>query len=91
MKVDRRTILDRYLRGITHLSVGPLPDDCPECEDLCVDGDHDRWDPWFSWYSCEACGSTLGGMRYPIHGVMDEQIVHMEVCEDCVQIINKEP
>jgi hypothetical protein len=42
----------------------------------------------FSWASCEACGSSLGGDREPAHGLdANREIVHLDVCMDCVQKI----
>ena len=49
----------------------------------------------FSWSDCETCGSSLGGNRYDAHAFMKlnandekaEHLVHMNVCEDCLQYI----
>lgn len=38
----------------------------------------------FSWSSCEGCGSILGGNRYVVHGFMDDNIIHLDVCVDCL-------
>lgn len=39
----------------------------------------------FSWQSCECCGSTFGGDRYPAHYVeTDGKIGHIEICVDCL-------
>lgn len=45
--------------------------------------------------SCDSCGSTLGGQRYPAHGVIagaieeaqkkESSITHFDVCVDCLQ------
>lgn len=37
---------------------------CPADCEWCADRD-DGCEPSFSWLSCEGCGSTLGGNRYP--------------------------
>jgi len=49
----------------------------------------------FSWQACDICGSHLGGDRYSAHAILktqvngdcetgDGEIVHLEVCVDCV-------
>lgn len=50
-------------------------------------------EPHFSRCSCDSCGTTLGGDRYPAHGVIADSedearesgdIEHFEICRDCV-------
>ena len=38
----------------------------------------------FSWSRCEGCGSSLGGMRYAAHGFCGDELVHFEICVDCL-------
>jgi hypothetical protein len=44
----------------------------------------------FSWSQCDACGSTLGGDRYPAHALSPERLgrsehwIHLDVCSDCL-------
>ena len=70
-----------YTKGLTHLSTGCCPG-CDECGETTED------EGSFSWYSCDACGSALGGTRYYAHGRMllngQDLIVHLDVCEDCL-------
>jgi hypothetical protein len=64
---------------LTHLSSGTLPDNCPECNSNSTD------EGFFSWSSCDLCSSSLGGTRYIAHGLDEnEEIVHLEICEDCL-------
>lgn len=51
----------------------------------------------FSWSECDFCGSTLGGDRYPAHGILaptpeeaqkpGTKIEHFRVCGDCLQYV----
>lgn len=45
-------------------------------------------EPSFSWSSCDCCGSTLGGDRYPAHGWLGKTLVHLDVCTDCLYYLN---
>ena len=48
----------------------------------------------FSWSACDSCGSSLGGDRYPLHGIIaesmeaaqapDSTIEHWRCCVDCL-------
>jgi hypothetical protein len=67
-----------YANGIEALSVGI----CEGCED--EDCHSEDYEASFSWAQCDTCGSTLGGDRYPAHGIIDGNIYHFEVCVDCV-------
>ena len=75
------------------------PGVCPGCEQCRQDYDYKSLsalktaydagkiveEPWFSWHACECCGSSLGGDRYEAHGLdADNEIVHFEVCVDCL-------
>ena len=80
--------VDTYLRGIEHVSPGT----CPGCE-ACGLEDVDSMDapeyeqagePSFSWSPCECCGSHLGGDRHPAHGFYQGEIIHLDVCVDCL-------
>ena len=71
--------VERGLSGYKHESVGISPgcDECPEFDEA-----------HFSWQSCEVCGASLGGDRYPAHACdVNGDIVHFDVCPDCVQYI----
>ena len=71
--------VERELRGVEAVSVGAAKDcgECFACEPEAV----------FSWSSCDGCGSSLGGDRYPGHGLIDGTLYHFEFCVDCVQYI----
>ena len=72
-----------------------------ECSQCSARGDEDsgeRDEGGFSWSSCDTCGSSLGGDRYPGHALdRDPQapgyvrdsanIIHLEVCADCLMFI----
>ena len=73
------------------------PSPCPGCgkcrplsEEDAVDEPSNVWydlaaEPSFSWSPCDGCGSRLGGNRYPAHTLdEDSQIIHLEICEDCL-------
>jgi hypothetical protein len=72
------------LEGLSHGSVGLCSgcSDCPVCDGEESDEGH------FSWQSCEVCGSSLGGDRYAAHALdKDGNLVHLEVCVDCLAYI----
>lgn len=87
---DYTDTVDRYLKGLEHVSTGPCPGcgECLECDD--PEDPSDEWhdlagEPHFSWHPCECCGSGLGGDRHPAHGVdHDGEIVHLSICTDCL-------
>ena len=77
-----------YLSGIEPVSAGACPG-CKDCglEDLAhADDDPDRYDDartgHHSRYACEVC-RALPGERYPAHGTLDGDTVHLTVCVDC--------
>ena len=41
-------------------------------------------EPSFSWSPCEGCNSHLGGDRLPAHGYIDDELVHFNICVDCL-------
>lgn len=43
-------------------------------------------EPSFSWHSCDCCGSSLGGSRYPASGYSRElnECFEYDVCVDCL-------
>ena len=62
---------------------------CPECEKTygTIDDGEDYPDVEgsFSWRHCEICHSHIGGDRYPVHAVDEnDDILHFEACTDCV-------
>lgn len=67
------------LEGVEAFSVGACPDGCATCED---NPHADQGS--FSWQHCESCYSSLGGDRYPAHGLIDGEIEHFDVCGDCL-------
>lgn len=83
--------VDRGLEGLAHISSGECSG-CDECRDTYGYDDETEEFEYpaegsFSWSGCDVCGSTLGGDRYPMHGVMDDgkgELIHLEACEDCV-------
>ncbi|MFW6083743.1 MAG: hypothetical protein ACODAA_00845 [Gemmatimonadota bacterium] len=82
----------RYCDGL-RVAPGAAPG-CDRCLDLpegaSAEEPGDDWcdlasEPSFSWSSCDSCGSTLGGDRYPAHGIDDEgRVYHLDICTDCV-------
>lgn len=99
--------VERNLKGVHFFSVGACPG-CEECGLEAPGADGDQWfgqeherrraaveEGFFvNSASCDSCGSTLGGQRYPAHGVIAEtmweaqkpgrEITHFDVCVDCV-------
>lgn len=82
----------QFLLGLSHVSTGH----CKGCE-VCGGQDIElAEEPSFSWFACECCDSTLGGNRHIAHGIdkdtcadpADGEIVHLEVCSDCLYYIN---
>lgn len=80
--------VENGLTGLEHVSVGYMSyEKCGDCpiggdESDCGDEGH------FSWSACDCCGSSLGGTRYAAHGLDSEgNIVHLDVCVDCLQFI----
>ena len=88
--------VNKYLEGVDHVNVG-ICAECADCDtvdktdeemqEIYAVGDEGH----FSWHSCECCGSTLGGQRYAAHGFIHtptgDQLIHLDVCEDCVMFI----
>lgn len=79
----------RGLDGFNDASSGG----CVGCQECCEEYgyDHDTEEllvtpePYFSKSACDLCGSTLGGNREPAHALnADNEIVHLDVCVDCV-------
>lgn len=78
----------RHLEGLHH----PSPGACPQCPDCNLDDTTDealqaREEGGFSWSDCDACGSGLGGNRYPAHAwtkAKGGDLVHLEICTDCL-------
>lgn len=81
--------VERSLEGIKHVSTGACPG-CSECNlsDDATDSEiASSNDGGFSWSSCDCCGSSLGGSRYPAHGDVDGKLIHLDVCADCLEYI----
>jgi hypothetical protein len=61
------------------VSIGHLdPADPDAGSDPCWTWTEDTYcqcEGWFSWRACEACGSTLGGTRYPAVGLIARRTV----------------
>ncbi len=76
------------LDGLTNVSAGAIA----TCDECLANKLH------CSMLTCDACGSPLGGNRYPAHGIVqirdpaDEggpqtiegTLLHLDVCEDCL-------
>jgi len=91
----RKAVIDRYLEGITFISSG-LSAECKDCrsnwniQDDDIEGFNNRIkngrnfdEGAYSSSSCEVCGG-LPGKRHVFHGRMNNnEIVHLDVCEDC--------
>ena len=94
---DFTDAIDRELKGIEHVSPG-LASCCGECcsafdlsEDEMAKGCEDGTvvdEGGFSWSSCDSCGSSLGGDRYPAHGFdgdpTEGKMIHLDICVDCL-------
>ena len=87
----------RGLRGIEFFSPG-FNCRCPECnpdgtvtEEQQMRGEYPD-EPEFSWRACDACGSSLAGDRHAAHGFVSirrggkdvPELIHLEICLDCV-------
>ena len=72
------------LEGLDFVSVGYIEHDkCSECPEE-QNGDEGH----FSWSACGVCNSSLGGDRFAAHGMdTDGNLVHLDVCVDCLQYI----
>jgi hypothetical protein len=72
---------------------------CEQCQDnhgfCCEHSANHAWENGkvcdegsFSWYSCDLCGSHIGGDRFPAHFFEDDDhrktLYHIEVCVDCL-------
>ena len=71
--------VEEGLKGIKFVSGGKCTS-CPEYTEWEDDGS-------FSWGSCDCCDSTLGGDRYIAHGIIDGDLIHLNVCIDCLLYI----
>jgi len=79
----------RYLEGVAGVSPGACPG-CASCglEDV-ADTEDERYQladggSFFSSASCECCGSILGGDRHYAHGLIGDEVVHFDICADCL-------
>ncbi|KKM88460.1 hypothetical protein LCGC14_1258600 [marine sediment metagenome] len=79
--------VEHYLECITAVSSG-ANHMCPECDPDNIDGDTFEQDypdeGGFSWSHCEGCGSAFGGDRYAGHGLIDGELIHLQLCTDCL-------
>jgi len=81
----------RNLDGLEFISSGATSN----CEGCGLGEDPTLWaidcanEGGFSWSSCDGCGSTLGGQRYPSHALVrgTDQRVHLDLCFDCVEFL----
>lgn len=77
------------LEGIEAISVSLLSD-CDIClsDNNCTADEIESGTAFdeggFSWRPCDGCDSSLGGNRYSAHGIVNDEIIHFEVCEDCM-------
>ena len=88
----------RGLEGLRAESSGFLAecDECRDNHDFCcvhsakaaVEAGDSLSEGSFSWEPCDICGSHLGGDRFSAHALDDDgQIIHLEVCTDCVMFM----
>lgn len=79
----------RNLEEITGISTGGCPG-CATCEAVRTPEMSEEefldlaTEPSYSWSSCDWCHSPLGGDRHPAHGILDGEILHFEICTDCL-------
>lgn len=82
------------VKGLNYLSVG-LNYKCGVCQDIFELSESEMKvklfngtlfdEPEFSKESCDICNSSLAGNRYIAHGKDSRNnIIHLEICEDCV-------
>lgn len=69
---------------------------CIDCVRARTEDPGDDWhdlanEPHFSWSTCDTCGTSYGGSRYPAHGIVqggaslpEDTILHLDVCTDCL-------
>ena len=80
-------------QGIEYLGIGTIAG-CYTCQTIYgMDEDElqaaiDNYDVFdeggFSWQDCDVCGSRLGGDRYVMHGYYKDDLIHLDVCTDCI-------
>jgi hypothetical protein len=71
--------VESMLDGLTAVGIGII-ESCPECENCSDEGS-------FSWQSCDVCGSSLGGDRHVGHGYSGENLIHFDMCVDCLMYL----
>lgn len=71
--------VERELEGVDSFSVG-----VSRVCDFCESNPHAD-EPYFSNCSCDSCGTTVAGDRYPAHGRIASVICCFSICSDCVQ------
>lgn len=92
---DFESAIEQHCAGLTHISSGIIAR-CEQCQRDCdatckqlaamSDGERELWEePGFYKSGCETCGTTLHGMRQTGHAIADGEIIHLSMCEDCVQ------
>lgn len=99
MKTEFEKSFAKETKGLVNLFVGFIPT-CEEClqkHEICCEHMAATLEiseeGSFSHSQCDGCSSELGGNRYSAHGICIEdsdfagEILHMDVCEDCVQYI----
>jgi len=77
---DYKNRVERGLKGIEFVSSG-FNSRCNECKNN--GSSEDNTESFFSWYRCESCSSSLGGDRYPAHGIISGELIHLDICIDC--------
>lgn len=85
-----KAAVEHNWRGVEAVSTGS----CSGCEECGLEKDCDDHarelaeEPSFSWSACDSCGSTLGGNRHPAHGLINGELEHFSVCDDCLYYLN---
>lgn len=81
--------VEQQLEGVEAVSTG-LCSGCQTCLDdwNCSAEDIESGaafdEGMFSGVDCEGCGSSLAGDRHAAHGLVDDDLVHLVVCTDCL-------
>ena len=86
--------VEKNCHGIEHISSG-ICSKCPECQDAYNEDDEDIFQEKiesqevldegnFSWSPCDTCGASFGGDRYNAHGFVNGEIIHLDICVDCL-------
>ena len=87
---DYETTVIDTLNSIPDRQLIPGPTNlCPQCiSDFGTDIQAEMKDEGgFSWHACECCHSDLAGDRYAAHSFVDGEVIHWDICVDCLHYL----